>query len=98
MDRYNTEGENIKYKVGDTIRILPTLKAESDINRVGVVSTMVTYAGRLATITRVMPIEGLDKWVYKLDIDCGAWSWTSRMFVPSSATLSKRERNRSITF
>lgn len=87
-----------KFKEGDTIQILPTLKVESDMNRVGVVSVMVMYAGRLATITRVMPIEGPDKWAYKLNIDDGAWSWTSRMFVPNSTTHSKRERNRSVTF
>lgn len=87
-----------KLKEGNTVRILPTLKEETELNRVGVVSSMVMYAGRLATITRVSPVEGPDKWIYKLDIDTGTWSWTSRMFVPSSTTSNRREKNHSITF
>lgn len=88
-----------KLKIGDKVQILPTLE-EDDISYKGisVVETMLRYAGKTATITHVIPIEGLDKWCYKLNIDDGDWSWTSRMFIPNSITAGKRERNRSITF
>lgn len=87
-----------KFKIGDKVQILPTLEEDFDLNRVGVTSSMVKHVGEVATIQHLWPVESPDKWVYKLDIDGGAWNWTSRMFVSNSTTHSKRERNRSITF
>lgn len=87
-----------KLKIGDRVQILPTLKEDTLCNRIGVVQTMLQYAGKTATIVYVNSTSGLDEWVYTLDIDGGDWNWTSRMFAPNSVIAGERERNRSITF
>lgn len=88
-----------KLKIGDKVQILPTLEGDNIFYKgIGVVETMLRYAGKTATITHVIPTEGLDKWCYKLDIDDGDWNWTSRMFAPNPVIASKRNKNRSITF
>nr|DAN43691.1 MAG TPA: hypothetical protein [Caudoviricetes sp.] len=87
-----------KLKIGDKVQILPTLSDDSISGGIGVVPEMVRYAGKIATINRVISTKGLDGWVYNLDIDNRRWNWTSRMFVSNSTIHSKRERNRSITF
>lgn len=69
--------KTIKYKAGDKVRIKKDLKAQ----RYGiefVVDEMLKYAGRPATITKVVECdEGI-----KYSIDISGWNWTEEMFEP----------------
>jgi hypothetical protein len=58
--------KNVKvFKVGDIVRIKNDLLGAFDV-----ADDMWKYKGRLATITRVLPLD-----TYRLDVDGGEWNW-----------------------
>lgn len=72
--------QNMKYKVGDKVKIREDLIVYESYMGEGTVSDTFThgmrpYLGKIATITMVRDHVGK----YKLDIDGGDWSWTLDM-------------------
>lgn len=77
------------FNVGDKVIISKDLKEidrELDVEcipSVVVVSNMIKYEGKVATITEILhdyPRRGRYGKVYKLDIDGGMWNWTADYF------------------
>lgn len=63
------------YKVGDKVKIREDLEVFKKYNELFFVKEMEEYKGKIATITRVSPIQRS----YDIDIDDGDWSWTDDM-------------------
>ena len=63
----------MKYKVGDKVRIKENLKENEAYGYRTVVTEMLGYQGKVATI------KELYKGAYILDIDNAEWEWTDEM-------------------
>lgn len=63
------------YKVGDKVKIREDLEIDERYNELFFVKDMEKYKGKIATITRVSPIQRS----YDIDIDDGEWSWADDM-------------------
>lgn len=66
----------IKFEVGDKVRIREDLISLHSYGRITYVSSMAKYKGCNATIVNKGKIS------YHLDIDNGAWNWSAEMFYP----------------
>lgn len=64
------------YKVGDNVKIRKDLKVDKRYNELFFVKDMEKYKGKIATITRISPVQH----GYDIDIDDGDWCWTDDMF------------------
>lgn len=104
MDKYNTEGENIKYKVGDIVTVLSNLEEVNTARREAGKDTwpnvavgMLKYSGKSFKITSVSNAKRLS---YKLsddDIEDYDYNWAPWMLT-SKQCVSTRTKNRSIKF
>lgn len=63
------------YKVGDKVKIREDLEVDKKYNELFFVKEMEEYKGKIATITRVSPIQHS----YEIDIDDSDWCWTDDM-------------------
>lgn len=66
------------YKVGDKVKIREDLEVDKRYNELFFIKDMEEYKGKIATITRVSPVNRS----YEIDIDDSDWSWTDDMFKP----------------
>lgn len=78
----------MSYTVGTRITIRTDLeeKIYDEETEIWVVSHMLKYRGKVATITRV-DHDSTGTW-YRLDIDGGDWNWTAGMFDTSAASMA----------
>lgn len=65
----------MKYKVGDKVRVREDLEVDKRYNELFFVKDMEKYKGKIATITRLSPVQHS----YDIDIDDGDWCWTDDM-------------------
>lgn len=63
------------YKVGDKVKIREDLEVDKRYNELFFVKDMEKYKGKIATITRLSPVQHS----YDIDIDDGDWCWTDDM-------------------
>lgn len=63
------------YKVGDKVKIREDLEVDERYNELFFVKDMEKYKGKIATITRLSPVQHS----YDIDIDDGDWCWTDDM-------------------
>lgn len=63
----------MKYKIGDKVLIRKDLVTD-ECGSDSVVSEMLKYRGKIATIKRYTDIA------YMIDLDGGSWGWTNEMF------------------
>lgn len=103
MDKYNTEGENIKYKVGDIVTVLSNLEEVNAARQEAgkdtwpnVTCGMLKYSGKSFKIAGVGNTKRL---LYKLsdDIEDYDYNWAPWMLT-SKQCVSTRTKNRSIKF
>jgi hypothetical protein len=66
------------YKVGDKVKIREDLEVDKRYNELFFIKDMEEYKGKIATITRVSPVNRS----YEIDIDDSDWSWTDDMLKP----------------
>lgn len=64
------------YKVGDKVKIREDLEVDKKYNELFFIKDMEQYKGKIATITRISPVQHS----YNIDIDDGDWCWTDDMF------------------
>lgn len=63
------------YKIGDKVKIREDLEVDKRYNELFFVKDMEKYKGKIATITRLSPVQHS----YDIDIDDGDWCWTDDM-------------------
>lgn len=63
------------YNVGDKVKIREDLEVDKRYNELFFVKDMEKYKGKIATITRLSPVQHS----YDIDIDDGDWCWTDDM-------------------
>jgi hypothetical protein len=66
------------YKEGDKVKIREDLEVDKRYNELFFIKDMEEYKGKIATITRVCPVEHS----YEIDIDDSDWYWTDDMLKP----------------
>lgn len=94
MDKYNTEGENIKYKVGDIVTVLNNLEEVNAARQEAgkdtwpdVTDSMLKYSGKSFKITSVSNAKRLS---YKLGNNAEDYDYNWASWMLTSGQCSKK--------
>jgi len=78
---------NMRFRVGQKVRIREDLETYKDYDNVGFVSGMMNFKGKITRIVK----DVTDDWtpeakkrVFELDVDNGSFSWSELMLIPIS--------------
>lgn len=102
MDRYNTEGENIKYKVGDIVTVLSNLKevnaAREEAGKdtyPNLVDAMLKFCGKSSEIVYADECSGTP--YYRISDECHicdySYNWAPWMFTPKQCAARTKDRS-----